>query len=530
MKAIKFLAGLMIGVHCTAPAQHGVGTNWGPEVLLPRFNESLNAKQRGVLYNNMVATKGGRIIISTSEMNPSNMNQIYGHYLTYSDDGGQSWVTPVRFTPTDLVIGGSSVKLAMDNNDTLYVLWTSVNPNAIYISKLDSNLNVIKDSIRVSNPQLYNNFATHFTIDRYNRIHVMWHEGNTNSSSAAEAFYTRSTNRGLTWSSTVPISTQDGHHSAFPHAQFDFAGDTLAIAWRDSVGGTSKWDVYMVYSTNGGQNWSPATPVISGVDADWDPDVFIDPMNRIHLFYTKYPAGDPFNGARNYYQYSDDVGATWNLPNSPSNGMFSDNFRSQLIEGIRYDAVNNVLYVTWKDERDFDFTTGAVKGDVMLAYTTDRGLTWSSPEFITDRHDSTAGFKAGLMLPTGEFCTNYEVLSQDDINDPSTSVRVYFRKRAAVVTGINDNTPLSNDFHVYQNYPNPFNSTTKITWQSPIAGHQTLKIYDIFGNELATLVDEERPVGKYEVEFDADKLSSGVYFYKITAGTFSKVKPMLLLK
>ena len=67
------------------------------------------------------------------------------------------------------------------------------------------------------------------------------------------------------------------------------------------------------------------------------------------------------------------------------------------------------------------------------------------------------------------------------------------------------------EFALEQNYPNPFNPSTKISWQSPVSSWQTLKVYDVLGNEVATLVNEEKPAGSYEVEFNAGGLSSGVY-------------------
>ncbi|AFH50014.1 5'-Nucleotidase domain protein [Ignavibacterium album JCM 16511] len=85
-------------------------------------------------------------------------------------------------------------------------------------------------------------------------------------------------------------------------------------------------------------------------------------------------------------------------------------------------------------------------------------------------------------------------------------------------------------FSLEQNYPNPFNPSTKISWQSPVNSHQTLKVYDVLGKEVATLVDEYRDSGKYEVEFDASKLSSGIYFYKLNAGSFCETKKMILIK
>lgn len=85
-------------------------------------------------------------------------------------------------------------------------------------------------------------------------------------------------------------------------------------------------------------------------------------------------------------------------------------------------------------------------------------------------------------------------------------------------------------FELSQNYPNPFNPSTTISWQTPASGHQTLKIYDVLGNEIATLVNEEKPAGSYKMEFNASQLSSGVYFYKLQTGDFLETKNMILLK
>jgi hypothetical protein len=80
------------------------------------------------------------------------------------------------------------------------------------------------------------------------------------------------------------------------------------------------------------------------------------------------------------------------------------------------------------------------------------------------------------------------------------------------------------------NYPNPFNPTTKINYQLPKAGLVTLKVYDILGREVATLVNENQPAGSYSVPFDASKLSSGIYIYTIHANDFIQSKKMILTK
>jgi len=90
------------------------------------------------------------------------------------------------------------------------------------------------------------------------------------------------------------------------------------------------------------------------------------------------------------------------------------------------------------------------------------------------------------------------------------------------------------EFSLYQNYPNPFNPSTIISYQLPVSGDVTLKIYDVLGNEILTLVDDFKPAGKYEVEFNpASSIknpASGIYFYQLKAGDFSETKQMLLLK
>ena len=81
-----------------------------------------------------------------------------------------------------------------------------------------------------------------------------------------------------------------------------------------------------------------------------------------------------------------------------------------------------------------------------------------------------------------------------------------------------------------QNYPNPFNPTTRIRYELPGAEHVTLAVYDILGREVARLIDETQDGGYYEVPFSGERFSSGVYFYRITAGKFTSVQKMMIVK
>lgn len=95
---------------------------------------------------------------------------------------------------------------------------------------------------------------------------------------------------------------------------------------------------------------------------------------------------------------------------------------------------------------------------------------------------------------------------------------------------VKDEEVLPKDFVLEQNYPNPFNPSTTISWQSPEGIWQTIKVYDVLGNEIATLVNEYRSAGNYEIQFDASRLANGIYYYQLRAGDYLETKKMVLLK
>jgi hypothetical protein len=99
-----------------------------------------------------------------------------------------------------------------------------------------------------------------------------------------------------------------------------------------------------------------------------------------------------------------------------------------------------------------------------------------------------------------------------------------------IVSGIPGLEYLPDDFILYQNFPNPFNPNTTIGYKIPERSFVTIKVYDVLGNEVATLVNEEKQAGAYEVKFDGARLTSGIYFYQIKAGNFVETKKMILLK
>ena len=100
-----------------------------------------------------------------------------------------------------------------------------------------------------------------------------------------------------------------------------------------------------------------------------------------------------------------------------------------------------------------------------------------------------------------------------------------------IITSITDDqNEIPAEFSLSQNYPNPFNPTTSIRYAIPKPGFVTLKVYDVLGREVTTLVNAEKSAGSYEINFDASELTSGIYFYSVSAGSFTETKKMVLLK
>ena len=103
-------------------------------------------------------------------------------------------------------------------------------------------------------------------------------------------------------------------------------------------------------------------------------------------------------------------------------------------------------------------------------------------------------------------------------------------ENTTIVLPVENEKTVVTEFALFQNYPNPFNPTTKIRWQSPVNSWQTLKVYDVLGNEVEILINEYKPAGKYEIDFNAEGLSSGIYLIKLETDNYVNTKKMILIK
>jgi hypothetical protein len=197
--------------------------------------------------------------------------------------------------------------------------------------------------------------------------------------------------------------------------------------------------------------------------------------------------------------------------------------------GSQYDPIivndgSGGAIITWEDERsgmNSDIYAQHISADGTAQWTAN-GVPISTASYFQDSPAIIGDGAGGAIITWEDYRsgTNYDIYAQRVTADGSLGG----------TTGVDNTVMAVNMFSLNQNYPNPFNPSTKISWQSPIGSHQTLKVYDVLGNEVATLVDEYKTAGSYEVDFNATRLPSGVYFYKLQSGSFVESKKMIYLK
>lgn len=116
------------------------------------------------------------------------------------------------------------------------------------------------------------------------------------------------------------------------------------------------------------------------------------------------------------------------------------------------------------------------------------------------------------------------------VGNDAGAYKLYFDRYNAVVGLHNNGTQIPGTYSLSQNYPNPFNPATKINFAVPVSGNVSIKLYDILGREAAEILNKEMNAGSYTIDFDASKLSSGAYFYRMESGNFVKTMKMVLVK
>lgn len=180
-------------------------------------------------------------------------------------------------------------------------------------------------------------------------------------------------------------------------------------------------------------------------------------------------------------------------------------------------AVEDGISLSWRTSSE----SNVVSYDIETA----NGVLWETRGHITGMGDNPNGHTYSFVDRSVDAGRTYVYrLVEVDMD----GARRALGRSATVTAGINSVTPT--EFALKQNYPNPFNPTTRIEFTLGEASDVSLRIFDVMGREVASLVNGSMSAGAHSVEFDAANLSAGVYFYELKAGTFASVRKMMLLK
>jgi len=416
-------------------------------------------------------------------------------YYKRSTDDGISWGADTRLTNDP---ASSQLSTVAVSGNVVYVMWYDLRNGAgeiYYKRSIDAGLSW-SDDIRLTNNAGVSSNPSVTISGQF--VHVVWEDETIGN---YKIYYKRSTDGGTSWESDVQL-TNNSAMSWRPSVSV--SGSVVHVVWTDNRDGANG-EIYYKRSTDGGSSWEADTRLTN--DASFSSNCSVNVSGQVvHVFWND----DRDGNFEIYYKRSTDEGAGWSTDIRLTNESNVSNYPSVTSFG-------SIIHVVWEDYR------GNVS-EIYYKHSTDGGLTWDEDTRLTNAGSFS-------MYPSVSVSDSVVHVLWEDFRDGAGAEIYYKRNPTGNPTAVeNIESEFPSEFILAQNYPNPFNPTTSI--QYAVGSHQfvTLKVYDLLGNEVATLVNEEKSSGVYNVNFDAAGLSSGMYLYKLQAGSFVETKKMILLR
>jgi hypothetical protein len=415
-------------------------------------------------------------------------------YYKKSTNAGLNWGNDTRLTndagfsgyPCISAIGLNIHVVWFDNRNGFY--------NIFYKKSTNGGTNWGND-LPLTNDSL-NNWDT-FVLASGSTIHVVWEK--YVSPSNMSMHYVRSTDNGNSWSADSRL-TNVTQTALFP--SLAATGSTIHLTWQDNR--NAKDEIYYKCSTNNGVNWGADTRIVNNSGGSGNPLCGSFGSN-LYLVW-----GDDRDGNDEiYFKQSSNQGVSWGNDIRLGDSLSNSGWPSVAISGSN-------IHITWEDQRDNN-------REIYYKRSTNNGISWGSDVRLTN---NTASSRLPVIATTGS-CVH--IIWQDgrDGND-----EIYYKRNPTgnITEVVRLKNELPDKYTLFQNYPNPFNPRTVIGYSLLKNSEVTLKVYDILGKEVATLVNEKQSPGMYEVTFDGTQFPSGIYFYTIETQRNKETKKMLLIK
>jgi hypothetical protein len=315
-----------------------------------------------------------------------------------------------------------------------------------------------------------------------------------------------------TWTNPIQLTRDSTGYSDYPNEpnpmlySFDAcitSDSTINLIWKEGDGGVNDGATivkFMQYNTN----WGPISKIDSG-GAVRGLIVISGIKSNIHMIYWKKGPEYPTYNHILLHKYFN--GYTWSDP-------------------IKIDSSDGVSFPSAIHINDDKLRAVWIKkyNDLLVPfYSNYDGSFWSSPKQVCNSILYNALYPEIAKLEDGKLVCSWLSISQKNIS-------IQYTYLDTTTSAVSNNFSISNNFLLEQNYPNPFNPTTNISFSLQSKGFVSLKVFDLLGREVATIVSEEMSAGSYSRTWNAATISSGVYFYRLQEGSFIKTKKLILLR
>ncbi len=493
------------------------------------------------------------------EINPKNVNQLVGgcniNLVFYSTNGGLNW-TNGTITNSSWGVWGDPVLVADTLGNFYYSHLSNTTSGGYWIDRIVCQKST-NGGATWSNPGSYTHYlppkeqdkqwmAVDFSHGaRGNWIYCTWTQfdqyGSSVPTDSSNILFARSTNGGDNWTGVTRINKLAGDcidddytvEGAVPCVG---PNGEVYVAWSGPLG-LNNPKIFFDRSLDGGNTWLANDIVVASQPGGWGYDVGgINRSNGLPFTVCDYSNG-PYRGTI-YINWTDSVspgdhdvriakstngGLNWSAPIRVNNDPAG---KEQFLTAMTIDQVTGHVYVVFYDRRNYS----TLETDVYLARSTNGGTSFTNERISASPFiPSTAAFFGDyidIAAHNGKIRPVWQRLSGGNLTLWTAIIDF-------PVAVSNQNNEVPREFSLSQNFPNPFNPSTMIKFRVPgNSNYVTLKVYNVLGKEVASLVNEALNAGEYEIEWNASSQPSGVYFYKLTNndGSFSETKKMILVK
>lgn len=474
-------------------------------------------------------------------------------FVVVSSNVKTQWQTDIRLTNnlSNSRTSPNNTRCIVSSGDTLHVVWID---NRDGNSEIYYKRSIDQGSSWGSDTRLTNNIS--ISLDpsisvSTSEVHVVWED---NRDGNLEIYYKRSTNGGISWESDIRL-INDPFDSKVPTISSN--GSVVNVFWSDERNGN--FEIYNKRSADGGVTWGTDIRLTNNTGYSVCPSVSVF-ASALNIVWSDNRDGN----YEIYYKRSIDWGLNWGQDTRLTNNSSTSDVPSISTAG-------SFIHVVWYDERDGN-------REIYYKRSTDQGANWSTDTRITNNieyswnpniiavessvhivwHDGRDGNSEIYYKFSSDGGANWGA-DYRLTNDPAASYNPFVSVSGSFIHVVwHDNrdgnyeiyykrnptgnpiriTSLSNEIPKYflleQNYPNPFNPSTKIRFSIPAQNYYNenikMVIFDVLGREVKTLLNEIVPAGIYEINFDANELASGNYYYQLTTGSFSDTKKMMIVK